>query len=118
MFTMFYVTERGQQYPGVICDGCNQPICGLGYRCLVCPDYDLCEECENKALHLEHDMMRVEHHINSNERRKCPPLCSNVIGVSLSEPHTDEMYTYATKHMCSYVLSNGVMHIINLLFCE
>ena len=34
-----------------------------------------------------------------------------MIGVSLSEPHTDEMYVHDCTHM--YVLSNGVTHTVN-----
>jgi len=33
-------------HPGVACDGCSQaPILGKRFKCLQCPDYDLCERC-------------------------------------------------------------------------
>ena len=32
------------------------PICGLRYKCLVCPDYDLCEICYHKKVHKGHEM--------------------------------------------------------------
>ena len=60
---------KGAQH-SAICDGCNQPIFGLRYKCLVCPDYDLCEKCEKKALHSEHDMIRMEGPADSTESRK------------------------------------------------
>jgi len=34
-----------------------------------------------------------------------------MIGASLSEPHTDELYVY--DRMCTYVLSNGITHTVN-----
>ena len=41
---------------GIECDECQMcPIQGPRYKCLECPDYDLCEECYNKDLQ-EHKM--------------------------------------------------------------
>ena len=45
-------TKNENQKPihfGVICDGCKKkPIVGCRYKCAVCPDFDYCEECEEK----------------------------------------------------------------------
>jgi len=35
------------------CDGCNNRIVGLRYKCTTCPDFDLCETCEAKKIHSE-----------------------------------------------------------------
>ena len=44
-------------HEGIRCDGCEMsPICGLRYKCLVCPDFDLCKECFKKEIHNEHKM--------------------------------------------------------------
>ena len=50
---------EGIQLPGVVCDGCEGPVCGNRFKCVICPDYDLCEPCEKKGLHSEHDMMKI-----------------------------------------------------------
>ena len=43
----------------IFCDACGmQPILGLRYKCLDCPDFDLCEGCYNKEAHKDHKMMR------------------------------------------------------------
>jgi len=44
---------------GVNCDGCKGPIEGNRYKCLICFDFDLCAECENKKLHNFHSMIRI-----------------------------------------------------------
>lgn len=43
----------------VICDACDQMIRGRRYKCLICPDFDLCQSCEQKNEHFEHAMMRL-----------------------------------------------------------
>lgn len=34
-----------------VCDNCKEQIIGMRYKCNVCGDYDLCEECERKKPH-------------------------------------------------------------------
>ncbi|XP_014776341.1 sequestosome-1 [Octopus bimaculoides] len=46
-------------HPHVICDGCDKQISGPRFKCLACPDYDLCQECEKKDCHPEHPMMKI-----------------------------------------------------------
>ncbi|CAI2350787.1 unnamed protein product [Caenorhabditis sp. 36 PRJEB53466] len=41
------------------CDACLGDIIGHRYKCLQCPDFDLCEACEKKSLHYEHAMVRL-----------------------------------------------------------
>jgi hypothetical protein len=44
-----------------ICDGCGMnPIVGPRFHCSVCPDYDLCENCEQSGMHdIQHDMVKI-----------------------------------------------------------
>lgn len=56
--------ENGQspsdaEHVGVVCDGCDHGIFGTRFKCVVCPDYDLCMKCERKNLHKEHEMFRI-----------------------------------------------------------
>ncbi|KAG8579450.1 hypothetical protein GDO81_010895 [Engystomops pustulosus] len=44
-------------HPNVTCDGCEGPVVGNRYKCLICPDYDLCSTCEAKGIHKEHNMI-------------------------------------------------------------
>eukprot|EP00697_Spironema_sp_BW2_P003147 gnl/Spiro4/1420_TR762_c0_g1_i1.p1 gnl/Spiro4/1420_TR762_c0_g1~~gnl/Spiro4/1420_TR762_c0_g1_i1.p1 ORF type:complete len:103 (-),score=11.59 gnl/Spiro4/1420_TR762_c0_g1_i1:111-383(-) len=40
------------QHLGISCDRCGMsPIVGTRFKCGNCPDYDLCEGCENLAEH-------------------------------------------------------------------
>ena len=47
------------EHPGVVCNVCDNTIIGTRFKCLTCPDYDLCSTCEVKGFHPEHDMLRI-----------------------------------------------------------
>ena len=44
---------------GIICDGCDEPVRGIRYKCLTCPDFDLCKNCEERGGNVFHDMVRM-----------------------------------------------------------
>jgi hypothetical protein len=44
---------------GITCDGCQGPVVGIRYKCMECPDYDLCQTCSEKNLHPEHNMLKM-----------------------------------------------------------
>ncbi len=52
------VREEDIFHPGVVCDGCDSPIRGPRFKCIECPDYDLCKRCESKGLHEEHQFVK------------------------------------------------------------
>merc|ERR1712130_225457 len=39
--------------------GCEGPVLGPRYKCLICPDFDLCGNCEARGLHVQHKMIRL-----------------------------------------------------------
>ncbi|XP_071483957.1 sequestosome-1-like [Diadema antillarum] len=51
-------TEEEVFHPGVICDGCNNRIRGPRFKCVTCPDYDLCKFCEGQGIHPEHSFVK------------------------------------------------------------
>lgn len=44
---------------GVVCDGCQGSVVGARYKCLMCDNYDLCEDCSAAGLHSEHNLMKI-----------------------------------------------------------
>ncbi|CAH1394827.1 unnamed protein product [Nezara viridula] len=54
-------------HTGIHCDWCQQsPLQGFRYKCLVCPDYDLCLNCEKSGnIHSHHLMVRLPVPLNS-----------------------------------------------------
>jgi hypothetical protein len=49
----------GETHPNVSCDACDKGVRGFRYKCVVCPDYDLCGGCEAKGQHSHHNMIRI-----------------------------------------------------------
>jgi len=42
-------------HPGVECDGCGMsPIVGPRFKCVACPDFDLCDGCHGRRQQLHH----------------------------------------------------------------
>ena len=51
--------QRGLVHSNVMCDGCGMlPIKGYRFKCTICEDYNLCENCEEKPGH-NHPLLKI-----------------------------------------------------------
>lgn len=89
MTTTMTTRHRGggevPRHRGIICDGCNtRDFTGVRYKCLSCPDFDLCGECHSRrdTVHPEHDFETIV-----TPRSPVPPFLqdflSRATGVSI-----------------------------------
>jgi len=55
------------EHEGVKCDGCGiYPITGDRFKCMVCPQFDLCQKCEEKRLHaVNHPLVKLRVELNA-----------------------------------------------------
>eukprot|EP00039_Didymoeca_costata_P018011 m.331769 g.331769 ORF g.331769 m.331769 type:complete len:722 (+) comp16793_c0_seq1:123-2288(+) len=62
----------------VICDNCEKKIVGIRYKCGHCPDFDLCQKCEELAVHdPSHLFIKVRNPVSKNYFPQGPVLaCS------------------------------------------
>jgi hypothetical protein len=52
-------TTNKECHTGVECDGCKGSVIGFRYKCVICPNYDLCEKCSSAGVHSEHNMIKI-----------------------------------------------------------
>lgn len=73
-------------HANVTCDGCNCAIRGYRYKCIECPDYDLCFSCEMKKIHGDHMMLRIvkplerpfnRHFLKAMLKQRCRDSCDD-----------------------------------------
>merc|ERR1712018_690017 len=71
--------QAGEGHPGIVCDGCDGPVLGPRYKCLVCADYDLCKNCEGRGLHSQHKMVRLPQPCKRDTRGlvRCPLMMAS-----------------------------------------
>ena len=53
-------TSEKAIHHNIACDGCNvSPIVGNRFKCVACPDFDLCEACDAKGEYLHHSLLKI-----------------------------------------------------------
>lgn len=68
------------RHNGVICDGCQErDFVGVRYRCLVCPDFDLCDACyaQRASIHPSHPFEAIRQP-RSTQQQALNPGFSNI----------------------------------------
>eukprot|EP01089_Gocevia_fonbrunei_P009574 TRINITY_DN2191_c0_g1_i1.p1 TRINITY_DN2191_c0_g1~~TRINITY_DN2191_c0_g1_i1.p1 ORF type:complete len:570 (-),score=125.11 TRINITY_DN2191_c0_g1_i1:1-1710(-) len=82
-------SSSSQTVHPAICDACNQDIIGIRYKCSVCPDYDLCEKCEesSQSVHsADHAFLKIHKSNRLNSFRPthpatCDSCNSRIVGI-------------------------------------
>lgn len=61
-------------HQNIICDECNVgPIVGIRYKCTVCHDFDLCENCEEISNHM-HPLVKIRVPMKTGAAPMCGPF--------------------------------------------
>jgi len=50
------ISFEGNLDHGLSCQHCQSPIVGIRYKCINCPNFNLCESCEESRAHLPHHL--------------------------------------------------------------
>lgn len=51
----------GPEHMNILCDGCDDRVYGVRYKCIQCADYDLCANCFNNSAHFYHKFKMIVH---------------------------------------------------------
>ena len=92
---------------GIKCQKCFlEPIIGYRYKCSVCNDYNLCQNCEEKnsiSEEHQHDFIKIRKNLNNNiiNIKKYSYECINILQLSMY------LYEGAEKGQCEIILKNN-----------
>ncbi|XP_054648492.1 sequestosome-1-like [Dunckerocampus dactyliophorus] len=45
--------------PQPTCAGCNGPVVGVRFKCSICPNYNLCSDCQAQGTHAKHGLLPI-----------------------------------------------------------
>jgi len=89
----------------VFCDACKAPVRGIRYKCANCPDYDLCQRCENKggAHDPEHLFLKIY--------KPLPPIRT-------SSPLLPQLYETETVCVSMFQKNKNLRRAFNVKPCK
>ncbi|KAG9035119.1 hypothetical protein FRB95_011986 [Tulasnella sp. JGI-2019a] len=70
MSSVYYYRDRSTIERHARCDSCKEKITRVRYKCLACPDFDLCDKCEahpNKPHPVTHPLAKLSRPITTYE---------------------------------------------------
>nr|XP_057920164.1 sequestosome-1-like [Doryrhamphus excisus] len=57
--TFITLPSQASLHPNVTCEACNGPVVGVRFKCSICPNYDLCSDCQVQGTHTEHALLPI-----------------------------------------------------------
>jgi len=96
-------------HEGIYCDVCEFPITGIRYKCSVCRDYDLCEDCERleNVHNIEHPLLKI--------RTPLPNAYQTIHTVS-SSLHScrDELVRVLNQPQVAYTVDQAQFYLLEM----
>ena len=91
---------------GVMCDKCKQnPITGSRYKCQKCPNYDLCELCEEKNAETNehaHNFIRIRNPQPLQYHLKCLTKPQTLVVRIKEKVEKDILFNFRVQNNCNY----------------
>lgn len=75
----------------IACDSCKKPIIGFRYKCITCPDFDLCSKCELLEAHPDHYLLRIPKPVNYKVADDLIKKWQQLVKVKIEHVTVDEL---------------------------
>lgn len=98
--TLSRLSQCKTVHKNIECDECKMfPIKGYRYKCLECPKYNLCDQCEKIVSH-EHNLLRYvnEENIVFKNDKKFSYECLDSLSTSINEGSKEAVLKFTIKN--------------------
>ena len=98
--TLSRLSQCKTEHKNIECDECKMfPIIGYRYKCLECPKYNLCDQCEKIVSH-EHNLLRyvTEENIVFKNDKKFSCQCLDKLSTSIDEGSNEAVLKVTLKN--------------------